>query len=150
MTKKTPKNKKSKTEKKKVLSGYNVANKRGFVKGNPGRPKGAKGKTTLLKEKLLDYVLKLNLDETTTVTQKIGNRTVKKKVRVFRKPALLRLAVGTIPKEIKAKVTDTKRTFVDINVKTLGNEELNNELLKRLNQRHLDKEVLIPSEEDGD
>jgi hypothetical protein len=64
-----------------------------FKKGDPnrpkgGRPKGAKDKATVLREKLLDAALNLNLDD-----------------KNIKRSDIMKVAASFVPKEIKGDMT---------------------------------------------
>ena len=103
-----------------------------FRKGNFGKLPGTKNKTTLLKEKILNYVLAQNLDETERKKDSTGKW---RKKRVFSKQHLLTVGATLIPKETALKVTQNTRTFVDINITKKTDNDLNDSLLNALSQR---------------
>lgn len=78
---------------------------RPFQKGSPGRPLGAKNKTTLLKEKILNAALKINLDDgETVVSLSDKKRLMTKFVHTIPRVDVLKLGAGFVPKETKVEM----------------------------------------------
>lgn len=90
------------------MSNPNPSPENRFKKGHPNlKLPGTKNKATLLKEKLIDYALKLDLDESRLVLSKSDKRRIiKKYLRSIPKVEILRLAAGMVPKEIKGEGFD--------------------------------------------
>jgi len=79
-------------------------NLRPFPKGHTGRPLGAKNKTTLLKEKILEAALGVNLNGGETLTTKQGKKLVKRFIRNIPEIDILKLGASFVPKEVKQDI----------------------------------------------
>lgn len=81
-----------------VTTGVSPRNKSGvgFRKGNPGKPMGAVSKTTLLKEKILDAILKRDLEGQLKIFGKKGKILVVPEVDTT---DLMKVAATFVPKE---------------------------------------------------
>lgn len=109
----------------------------GFRPGNPGKPVGAVSRTTMLKNKLLDFSLKQDFDQT-EMREKItyDGKVLRRKIRTFPKLAMVRLAASLLPKEMAIKAEGMSATFQNIVVnKTLKDEEVVNDINARFMQQ---------------
>lgn len=98
-----------------------------FKKGNPGRLPGTKNKTTILKEKLLDAAIKIDLSGSRIVLLRDGRRVA---IPNMRPDDLVRVAASLIPKEqlIKGEGFETNISLTNV----LNSEEVDPEARRGL------------------
>jgi hypothetical protein len=99
------------------MSNANPSPETRFKPGHPNyKLPGTKSKTTLLKEKLVDYALKLDLDDGTKITKRSGKKLLIIAMRSIPKVKILELAAGMVPREqlIKGEGFETNITLANV------------------------------------
>jgi len=85
--------------------GYNQVGRKGMLPGNPGKPKGSKDKATLLKNKILEHCMRMDL---TGWEYEYVRKNKKWKKRIKRRSIpdrhILTVGAGFVPKEIKGEI----------------------------------------------
>ena len=119
----------------------------GFKPDNPGRPLGTKSITTLLKEKLVNYALEMDFNETEQRdTYDIRGRVIKKYFRTIPKKQILSLAATLLPKEVTVKGMPETKVFTNIQIGKTETEivdNLNARFMKQFSKETL-PETTIP------
>jgi len=83
-----------------------------FAEGNPGRPEGSKNKVTLLKEKILNEVLRRRFDREKILYVKRGKQIVRIVEPEVSTTDLIKVGATFVPKELKGEGFEGKNITI--------------------------------------
>lgn len=115
-----------------------------FKVGNPGRPKGSKDRLMVLRDAIVESAMAIMAhmpNERTKAKKEIQKKLIEMAIHPT---DLMKIAASFVPR--KLKLEKTTASFIGIEVRKMGTEELNQALISRLTQRGV--QAVLPTEED--